>query len=80
MNSEAKKMCGIVLAALIVLELAPIDEVLNMNVKSRFSGQLQQLVGHPIVQAALAAGLGYAYYAKELDCFFMIALFMILYR
>ena len=80
MNSEAKKMCGIVLAALIVLELAPIDEVLNMNVKSRFSGQLQQLVGHPIVQAALAAGLGYTYYAKELDCFFMLALFMILYR
>ena len=80
LGSDAKKMCGLVLVALIVLELMPVDEVLNTNVKARFSGQLQELVGHPIVQTVLAASLGYLYFAKEIDCFFMLVIFMMLYR
>ena len=80
LGSDAKKMCGVVLVALIVLELTPVDEVLNTNIKSRFSGQLQELVGHPIVQTVLAVSLAYLYSIKEMDCFVLLVLFMMLYR
>ena len=80
MKTDVKKMCSLVLVSLIVIELAPVDTLLNTNVQTRFTGQVQEFVSHPVVRALLVAALGYLYYLNEIHCFFMLLLFIMLYR
>ena len=80
MKNDVKKMCSLVLVSLIVIELAPVDTLLNTNVQTRFTGQVQEFVSHPVVRALLVAALGYLYYLNDMNCFFSLLLFIMLYR
>ena len=80
MKTDVKKMCSLVLVSLIVIELAPIDTLLNSNMQARFTGQVQEFVSHPVVRTLLVTALGYLYYLNEMNCFFLLLLFIMLYR
>ena len=80
MKTDVKKMCSLVLVSLIIIELAPIDTLLNSNMQARFTGRVQQVVSHPVCKAFLVGVLGYLYYLNDMNCFFLLLLFIMLYR
>ena len=58
MKNDVKKMCNLVLVSLIVIELAPVDTLLNTNVQTRFTGQVQEFVSHPVVTSEVDSSMG----------------------
>lgn len=79
-KGSKKEMCTL-FAVLIVLYLAPIDQVLGTRLKSRALAPVNKLLSMPIVYLLLIAFQGYVFTLEgTMELFICLTLFLIVQR
>ena len=77
----SKKEMSTVLAVLIVLYLAPLDQVTGTRLKSRALSPINKVLSIPIVYLLLIAFQGYVFTLEGcMECFICLTLFLIVQR